>query len=329
MNVQTTSQNQNVEQIRASGELLALLKHEISKTVIGNQEVIETILIAILCNGHILLEGVPGVAKTTMIKALANCLHLSFKRVQFTPDLLPSDVLGTLIYNQKSQEFETKQGPIFANIVLADEINRAPAKVQSALLEAMQEQQVTLGNTSFALPKPFFVFATQNPIEQEGTYQLPEAQLDRFMFKINVTYPSKLDEKQILYQDHTKHQLMPILDHNDLKQAQALVNSIYIDEKVVDYIIEIVQATRHTSSLDPKISTLIAVGASPRASIAIYHASKAHALLAGRYFVTPDDVKQVAMPVLRHRLTLSYTALADNIDTEQVINLILNNIKTP
>jgi len=329
MNTQTHNQNQNVEQIRASGELLALLKREICKSIVGNQEVIDTILMAILCNGHVLLEGVPGVAKTTMIKAIANSLKLSFKRVQFTPDLLPSDVLGTLIYNQKNQEFETKQGPIFANIVLADEINRAPAKVQSALLEAMQEQQVTLGNESFALPKPFFVFATQNPIEQEGTYQLPEAQLDRFMFKINVTYPNKLDEKQILYKNDFKNKVLPVLDQNDLQQAQALVNSIYIDDKVVDYIIEIVQATRPASHLNQDLAALVAVGASPRASIAIYHASKAHALLAGRYFVTPDDVKQVAFPALRHRLVLSYTAISDDVDTNEVIRLILNGIKTP
>jgi MoxR-like ATPase len=329
MNTQTNTPNQNVELTRASGELLALLRREISKAVIGNQNAIDTILIAILCNSHILLEGVPGVAKTTMIKAIANSLRLSFKRVQFTPDLLPSDVIGTLIYNQKTQEFETKQGPIFANIVLADEINRAPAKVQSALLEAMQEQQVTLGTESFALPKPFFVFATQNPIEQEGTYQLPEAQLDRFMFKINVTYPNKIDEKQILYQDNLKNNILPVLDHNDLKQMQALVNSIYIDEKVVDYIVDIVQTTRKTDHLNQKISDLITVGASPRASIAIYHASKAHALLAGRYFVTPDDVKQVAFPALRHRLVLSYTAISDQIDADKVIELILNNIKTP
>ncbi len=327
MNLENHQNNQNVELISKSSELLALLKREISKVVVGNQNVIDHILIAILCNGHILLEGVPGVAKTTMIKAIANCLHLDFKRVQFTPDLLPSDVLGSLIYNQKTQEFETKQGPIFANIVLADEINRAPAKVQSALLQAMQEQQVTLGNQTFALPKPFFVFATQNPLEQEGTYQLPEAQLDRFMFKINVGYPSKADEKQILYKDHTKQKIAPVLSIKDLMQAQELVNNIYIDEKVLDYIIDITQTTRHSNL--PNLAKLIAVGASPRASIAMYHASKAQAMIAGRYFVTPEDVKQVALPILRHRIALSYEAQADQVGADSVVQMILDSVKTP
>jgi len=328
MNLEQNHQSQKVELIRHSGELLNLLKREISKIVVGNHDVIESIIIAILCNGHILLEGVPGVAKTTMIKALADSLNFSFKRIQFTPDLLPSDVIGTLIYNQKTQSFETKQGPIFANIVLADEINRAPAKVQSALLEAMQEQQVTIGNETFALPKPFFVFATQNPIEQEGTYQLPEAQLDRFMFKINVTYPNKVDEKQILYKNNLNQTIVPVLNDADILQAQKLVNDIYIDEKITDYIIEIVHTTRYATNLE-KLSNLIAMGVSPRASLAIYHASKAHALLAGRYFVTPEDVKQVAPQVLRHRLILSYEAQANNVTTDQVIELILNNVKTP
>ena len=330
MNLDLNNQTQKIDLIRESGELFALLKREISKVVVGNKTVIESIIVAILCNGHILLEGVPGVAKTTMIKAVADSLGFSFRRVQFTPDLLPSDVIGTLIYNQKTQDFETKKGPIFANIVLADEINRAPAKVQSALLEAMQEQQVTLGNQSFALPKPFFVFATQNPIEQAGTYQLPEAQLDRFMFKINVNYPSKIDEKQILFKDNLIKKITPILGEQEILQAQKLVAQIYIDEKVVDYIINIVHATRYPKDFGaPQLANLIAMGVSPRASLAIYHASKAHAFMAGRYFVTPEDIKQVTPNVLRHRLVLSYTAQADQVSADQVVELILNTVATP
>lgn len=329
MNLEPNNQTQKIELIRESGELLNLLKREVSKVVVGNHNVIESIIIAILCNGHVLLEGVPGVAKTTMIKAISDSLGFSFKRVQFTPDLLPSDVIGTLIYNQKTQSFETKQGPIFANIVLADEINRAPAKVQSALLEAMQEQQVTLGNQTFNLPKPFFVFATQNPIEQEGTYQLPEAQLDRFMFKLNVTYPNKMDEKQILYKNNLHQKIGSVLNESDVLQAQKLVSDIYIDEKIADYIIDIVHATRFPKEYSAKLANLITMGVSPRASLAIYHASKAHALLAGRYFVTPEDVKQVAAPILRHRLVLSYEAQADSVTADHLIELILNTVKTP
>ena len=329
MNLEPNNQTQKIELIRESGELLNLLKREVSKVVVGNHDVVESIIIAILCNGHVLLEGVPGVAKTTMIKAISDSLGFSFKRVQFTPDLLPSDVIGTLIYNQKTQSFETKQGPIFANIVLADEINRAPAKVQSALLEAMQEQQVTLGNQTFNLPRPFFVFATQNPIEQEGTYQLPEAQLDRFMFKLNVTYPSKIDEKQILYKNNLHQKIESVLNESDILQAQKLVNEIYLDEKIADYIIDIVHATRFPKEYGAKLANLITMGVSPRASIAIYHASKAHALLAGRYFVTPEDVKQVACPILRHRLVLSYEAQADSVTANHLIELLLNSVKTP
>lgn len=329
INLEQNNQTQRIELIQQSGELLALLKREVSKVVVGNQNVVESIIIAILCNGHVLLEGVPGVAKTTMIKAIADSLGCSFKRVQFTPDLLPSDVIGTLIYNQKTQSFETKQGPIFANIVLADEINRAPAKVQSALLEAMQEQQVTLGNQTFHLPKPFFVFATQNPVEQEGTYQLPEAQLDRFMFKLNVVYPNKSDEKQILFKNNLHTKITSILTEADILQAQKLVSEIYIDEKIVDYILDIIHATRTPSEYSPKLVNLIAMGVSPRASIAMYHASKAHALLSGRYFVTPEDVKQVAAPILRHRLVLSYEAQTDSITNDDLIQSILNTVKTP
>ena len=318
------------EQIRVVSDLLAQLRREIGKTVIGNQDAISTIMLAILCNGHVLLEGVPGVAKTTLIKAVASALSLVFKRIQFTPDLLPSDVVGTLIYNQKTQEFETKKGPIFANIVLADEINRAPAKVQSALLEAMQEQQVTLGNDTFNLPKPFFVFATQNPIEQAGTYLLPEAQLDRFMFKINMGYPNKLEERQLLIKTGLNQEVASFIDINELRQAQELINNIYVDEKIVEYIVDITQTTRETKNLSTsKLSPLIATGVSPRAALCMYQASKAQALLAGRYFVTPEDVKKVALPILRHRLILSYEAQADGIDADHVIELLLNSVSTP
>lgn len=330
MNLEKSNPSQNIELIKESGELFAFLKREISQAVVDNHPAIESILIAILCNGHVLLEGVPGVAKTTLIKTFAEAIGLSFKRVQFTPDLLPSDVIGTLIYNPKTQEFETKRGPIFANIVLADEINRAPAKVQSALLEAMQEKQVTLGNQTFALPKPFFVFATQNPIEQTGTYQLPEAQLDRFMFKINLSYPSKVAEKEILTKSSLKTNLPQTLSLNELEQAQKLVENIYIDEKVVDYIIDIIHATRTPADFNlQSLGSLIAMGASPRASIAIYQASKARAFLHGRYFVTPEDVKAVAPNILKHRIALSYEAQADQLSTQTLIEQILGTIATP
>jgi MoxR-like ATPase len=330
MSLEINDQSQKIELIKQSGEHFALLTREVGKVIIGNQNVIESIIIAILCNGHILLEGVPGVAKTTMIKAISDSLGFSFKRIQFTPDLLPADVIGTLIYNPKTQEFETKKGPVFANIVLADEINRAPAKVQSALLEAMQEHQVTLGSETFKLPKPFFVFATQNPIEQEGTYQLPEAQLDRFMFKLNVTYPSKADEKEILQKTTVNTKIKSVLSADNVLQAQKLVDSIYIDEKIVEYIVNIVHATRHPKDFKlSKLSSLISMGASPRASIAIYHASKAHAFMAGRYFVTPEDVKRVAPSILRHRLILSYEAQADEITADSLIEQVLNTVITP
>lgn len=327
---QTTPLNSQTEQIRLISDLLALLRREIGKEIIGNQDTISTIMLAMLCNGHVLLEGVPGVAKTTLIKTVSSALNLVFKRIQFTPDLLPADVIGTLIYNQKTQDFETKKGPIFANIILADEINRAPAKVQSALLEAMQEKQVTLGNDTFDLPRPFFVFATQNPIEQAGTYQLPEAQLDRFMFKINMGYPSKLEEKQILIKTASSHDINSIMSESELKQAQALVNNIYVDEKIVEYIVNITQTTRDTKVLlANKLSHLITTGASPRAALCMYQASKAQALLAGRYFVTPEDVKKIALPILRHRLILSYEAQADGVSADQVVQLLLNSVSTP
>lgn len=306
------------------------LTAEINKVVIGNKESIDFILTALLCNGHVLLEGVPGVAKTTMIKTIAQALGLSFKRIQFTPDLLPSDLIGTLIYNQKTMDFETKKGPIFANLILADEINRAPAKVQAALLEAMQEHQVTIGNTTFKLEEPFFVFATQNPIEQEGTYRLPEAQVDRFLFKVMISYPSLSEEKEVVRAQQRSADVSCILQKSDILAAQACVQKIFIDEKIIDYILHIVFATRDPQAYGlSDLKNYIACGASPRASLALHHAARAQAFLKKRQFVTPDDVKAVVYPVLRHRIALTYQADAENMTTEQVIAKILATVQAP
>lgn len=319
-----------IDTIKEESNRLKGLSLEIGKVVIGQTDIIRYITIAILCNGHILLEGVPGVAKTTIIKAVNDALGLSFNRIQFTPDLLPADLIGTLIYNPKTHEFETKKGPIFANLILADEINRAPAKVQSALLEAMQEKQVTLGSTTFPLDKPFLVFATQNPIEQEGTYRLPEAQVDRFLFKLSMTYPTIEQEKEIIKRSVNTPLINNVLHKNDIFNAQNLVNSIYVDEKIIEYITHLVFATRNPehykmSSLKPYIQ----YGVSPRATIALYQASKAHAFLMQRHFVTPDDVKSVALPILSHRIALTYEAEADSVKSSNIIHAILNTIPTP
>jgi MoxR-like ATPase len=298
--------------------------------IVGQEEVIAQILVALLCNGHILLEGVPGIAKTTMIKALTQALGLSFKRIQFTPDLLPSDLIGSTIYNPKTHEFETKKGPMFANLILADEINRAPAKVQAALLEAMQEQQVTIGSTTFLLEKPFFVFATQNPIDQEGTYRLPEAQLDRFLLKIQVQYPTRTQEKQLLTRVLDVNIIQPMASREDILALQGLVSQVYIDERILDYIVSIVFATR-----DPKayrldtLAPYLQYGVSPRASLALLHAAKAFAFLRKRQFVTPDDVKTMAYPVLRHRIIRTYEAEANGLTTDDIIQTILTTLPTP
>lgn len=306
------------------------LTDEVSKVIVGQQETITFMLLGILCQGHILLEGVPGVAKTTMIKALTKAMNLSFKRIQFTPDLLPSDLIGTLIYNPKTQEFETKQGPIFANLILADEINRAPAKVQSALLEAMQEQQVTIGSTTFKLDKPFLVFATQNPLEQEGTYRLPEAQVDRFMFKLLVGYPTMAQEKEIIQTSHNIDVIEPVVSKEDIFAAQDLVEKIYCDPKIIDYIVSLVFATRSPELFKlQEIKKYIAYGVSPRASLALHAASRAYAFLKKRHFVTPDDVKAVAIPILRHRLVLSYEAEAEGISADTIIKKIIATVQTP
>ncbi|HBR70537.1 TPA: ATPase [Candidatus Dependentiae bacterium] len=306
------------------------LKKEISRIIVGNEEAIELMLIAILCNGHVLLEGVPGIAKTTMIKCIADAIGLPFKRIQFTPDLLPADLVGTLIFNPKTHDFETKKGPIFANIVLADEINRAPAKVQSALLESMQERQVTIGSETHKLDEPFLVFATQNPLEQQGTYQLPEAQIDRFMFKIHIDYPSMENEKEIINKVFNKQTITKVVKKEDIFNAQKLISQIYVDQKVIDYITHLVFATRKPAlfNLD-NLTNYIQHGASPRATLNLYRAAQAHAFVNKRQYVTPDDVKRVALPILRHRLILSFQAHGEEKTSDVIIHQILNNLATP
>jgi MoxR-like ATPase len=326
----TTISESTIQQIKDESSRFAGLSQEVGKVIVGQKDIIDFINVALLCNGHILLEGVPGVAKTTMIKAVTEALGLSFNRIQFTPDLLPSDLIGTLIYNPKTQNFETKKGPVFANLILADEINRAPAKVQSALLEAMQEHQVTIGSETFKLDEPFLVFATQNPIEQEGTYSLPEAQVDRFMFKLLVDYPQKDEEREILRKTFDSKSIARILTKEDIFKAQKLVQQIYMDDKIANYILDIVFATRDPQGYNlARIAPYIAHGVSPRATLALSHAAKAHAFLKRRHFVTPDDVKIVAPAVLRHRLGLTYEAQAEDISGDQVIDTILTTIPSP
>jgi MoxR-like ATPase len=326
----TVTTNVIIEKIKEESNRFHGLSLEVAKVLVGQQDIVTFIMIAILCNGHILLEGVPGVAKTTMIKAITKALGLKFNRIQFTPDLLPADLIGTLIYNPKTQEFETKKGPIFANLILADEINRAPAKVQAALLESMQEQQVTIGSNTYELDKPFLVFATQNPIEQEGTYRLPEAQVDRFMFKLLVDYPTMTQEREIIHRMLHTQQVQQALTKEDIFKAQELVKAIYVDDKIIEYIVNIVFATRMPSlfKLD-EIQPFIQYGVSPRATLALYQACKAHAFLKKRHFVTPDDVKAVAPSVLRHRILLTYEAEAAAVTTDQIVAKILNKIPTP
>lgn len=319
-----------IKKIKEESDRFQGLNIEIGKIIVGQENIVEFIVLAILCNGHILLEGVPGVAKTTLIKAAAQALGLSFKRIQFTPDLLPADLIGTLIYSPKTQEFETKKGPIFANLILADEINRAPAKVQAALLEAMQERQVTIGSQTYKLDKPFLVFATQNPVEQEGTYRLPEAQVDRFMFKLIVSYPNQQQEREILKRNLDLSVIHQVLTQKDIFAAQALVERIYVDEKIIDYIVSLVFATRMPEDAQiEKIKPYILYGVSPRATLALFHASKAYAFLQKRHFVTPDDVKAVAPAILRHRLTMTYEAEADEVQPDSIISTILNTVPSP
>jgi len=328
--IETTTHIAPLEAIREESLRFQSLHKEVSKVIVGQEEVIRFITIAILCNGHILLEGVPGVAKTSMIKAVTKALGLAFNRIQFTPDLLPADVIGTLIYNPKTHEFETKKGPIFANLILADEINRAPAKVQAALLEAMQEQQVTIGSETFKLEEPFLVFATQNPLEQEGTYRLPEAQVDRFMFKLLIGYPNIKDEEQIIKKSLSSHTLFNVLTKEDILNAQQLIQQMYVDDKITQYIVNIVFATRTPISYGLKeLAPLIQYGVSPRATLALYHAARAYAFLKQRNFVTPDDVKAVCPAILRHRILLTYQAEAENIQTDYIIQKILSAVEAP
>lgn len=333
-NVRTADALRNLnDRIQLESIIIQKLRTEISKTIVGQTHMIDRLLVALLADGHILLEGVPGLAKTLAIRTLSQAVDLEFSRIQFTPDLLPADVTGTMIYQQKSEKFTVKKGPVFANFVLADEINRAPAKVQSALLEAMQEKQITIGEDTFKLPNPFLVLATQNPIEQEGTYPLPEAQVDRFMLKVVLGYPTKEEEKQIIrsnVQTEGLPKAAPVLSATDILRARALVREIYLDEKVENYIVDLVFATRTPdayglSSLTPMIN----FGCSPRASINLALASKAFAFLQGRAFVTPDDVRAIAPDVMRHRIGLTYEAEVEEMSVYDVLNKILNRIEVP
>ena len=320
------------EKVQRESEVLGRVRGEIKKIIVGQEYLIERLLIGLLCNNHVLIEGVPGLAKTLSVTTLAQTVQASFQRIQFTPDLLPADLIGTLIYNPSSGEFTTKKGPIFANIILADEINRAPAKVQSALLEAMQERQVTIGSETHSLDEPFMVLATQNPIEQEGTYPLPEAQVDRFMLKLKITYPSKQEEKKILQRMASSHPAIDIeavIEPKDILRLRGLTDEIYMDEKVEDYIINIVQATRTPKEYGLDVGNLIQYGASPRATIYLTMASRAHALLQGRGYVTPQDVKSIGMDVLRHRVIITYEAEAEEKTSEDVVGAIFDNVAVP
>jgi len=311
---------------------VAELKREIARVIVGQDDVIERILTGLLANGHILIEGVPGLAKTLTIKTLAHCVECAFSRIQFTPDLLPADLTGTLIFNPKDANFSVHQGPLFANIILADEINRAPAKVQSALLEAMQERHVTIGNHTYPLPDPFLVLATQNPIEQEGTYPLPEAQVDRFMLKIHITYPSKIEEKAILERmtAAAAPQSAKAATPKQLIRARQVASEIYLDEKIKNYILDLVFATREPEAHKlAKLKPLITYGASPRATIYLAQAAKAFAFLNGRGYVTPEDVKSIGADVLRHRIIVSYEAEAENVSSEDIIRTLFEGVEVP
>ncbi|MBS1970903.1 MAG: MoxR family ATPase [Bdellovibrionales bacterium] len=316
--------------IKQESQFVDKMMQEISKVVVGQKEMVEGIMMGLLTGGHILLEGVPGLAKTLTIATVSKTISLDFQRIQFTPDLLPTDLIGTMIFNPKTGEFNPRKGPVFTNIVLADEINRAPAKVQSALLEAMAEKQVTIGEQSYKLENPFLVLATQNPLEQEGTYPLPEAQMDRFMFKINVVYPTKGDELEILNRMGTNEKpvVSPVISKEDLLRVSERADQIYVDNKIKNYIVEIVMASRHPGEYGlSRIANLVNVGGSPRATIGLFRAAKAHAFIRGRGYVTAEDVKAIAYNVLRHRLILTYEAEAENIKTDDVIKEILTQIE--
>jgi MoxR-like ATPase len=321
------------DKILAESVFIDDLRKALSQKIVGQEEIVNKIFIGLLANGHVLLEGVPGLAKTLMANTISQLINVNFQRVQFTPDMLPADLLGTLIYNQKKSEFETRKGPIFSNLILADEINRAPAKVQSALLEAMQERQVTIGNNTYPLEPPFLVLATQNPIEQEGTYPLPEAQVDRFMLKLKVDYPNKDDERSIIRQESktgNTQSLKPIINKQKIFAAQKTINDIYVDEKVEEYILNLVFATR-----DPKkyalddLQNLIEYGASPRASINLVLASKARAFMEHRGYITPEDVRYIGADILRHRILLTYEAEAEEITSDDIVQRLFDTIEVP
>jgi MoxR-like ATPase len=320
------------EKIQKESAFIDLLQMEIGKIIIGQKHMVERLLVGLLSNGHVLLEGVPGLAKTLSIKTLAASISARFQRIQFTPDLLPADLIGTMIFNQKESSFQTKKGPIFANFILADEINRSPAKVQSALLEAMQERQVTIGEETFKLPEPFLVLATQNPIEQEGTYPLPEAQVDRFMLKIKIGYPSKEEELQIMRANIASDQVTPkaVVTPAQILKGRAVLHEIYMDEKIERYILDIVFATRNPKQYNlANLSQLIAYGASPRASINLALGAKALAFIKRRGYVIPEDVRSISLDVLRHRVAVTYEAEAEEVTSEQIVQEVLNKIEVP
>lgn len=321
------------EKISESSKFIDGLRDSMNQIIIGQEQLVNKIIISMLSNGHILLEGVPGLAKTMMVKTLSDLINTDFQRIQFTPDMLPADLIGTLIYNQKTGDFETRKGPIFSNIILADEINRAPAKVQSALLEAMQERQITIGETTFILDAPFLVMATQNPVEQEGTYPLPEAQVDRFMFKLLVEYPSLSSERLVLRQNTSSSKvqnLSPIVEVDEILEAQNIINEIYVDEKVEDYVLNLIFATRDPEKYNLKdLSRIIDYGASPRATINLIKAAKARAFTEHRGYITPEDIRYIGSDVLRHRIILTYEAEAEELTSEDVIRRLFEVIEVP
>jgi MoxR-like ATPase len=326
----------DVKQISArvaeKSAVIQQIRTEIGRVIIGQEYLVNRLLLALFCNNHVLIEGVPGLAKTLSVTTLAQTIQASFQRLQFTPDLLPADLIGTLIYNPKTGDFTTKKGPLFANIILADEINRAPAKVQSALLEAMQERQVTIGESSYKLAEPFMVLATQNPVEQEGTYPLPEAQVDRFMLKLKITYPSKEEEHQILKRmakSNTSIAVTPVIGPDEILALRELTDEIYMDEKIEEYIVNIVEATRRPELYKLEINDLIRYGASPRATIYLAMAARAHAMIEGRGYATPQDVKAIGMDVLRHRVIISYEAEAEEKTSEDIVQQIFDTVEVP
>jgi MoxR-like ATPase len=321
------------ERFERESEVIAAVRQEIGKVIVGQSDLVERLILALLCNGHVLIEGIPGLAKTLSVTTLAQTIAASFHRIQFTPDLLPADLVGTLIYNPKTGQFSTRKGPVFCNIILADEINRAPAKVQSALLEAMQERQVTIGEECFALDEPFLVLATQNPIEQEGTYPLPEAQVDRFLFKLKVAYPQREEERQIMRKmacSHPDLAVKTVMKPSDILRLRGLVDEVFMDEKIEAYILDLVMATRDPGAFDlAELKGFIRYGASPRATIYLAMAAKGHAFLCGRGYVSPQDVKSVGMDVLRHRVIVTYEGEAQNKTSEDILTRIFNTVYVP